>query len=117
MAAKSPCPCTETITVPCGSKNVSVLLDFDVYQASQYVRDAIPRDQSRTTSKCHFNQRQIPGLSYIKIPLRFAYTYLLYLLFYEWKRMIGYKYRNAPWNYDYRYSVYQYYYHATFETS
>ena len=54
------------------------------------------------TSKCHyFNQRRIPGLSYIKIPRRFAYVYLVNLLFYEWERMIGYKHCNAPRNCDY----------------
>ena len=44
IAAKSSCHCTETITVLHGPKKISVLLDFDVYQASQYVRDAIPRE-------------------------------------------------------------------------
>ena len=102
LAAKSSCPCTETITVPCGPKKVSAPWFRCILGLSICERHHTPGlIEDNGTSKCHFNQRQIPGSSYIKIPRRFAYTYLLYLLFYECKRMIGYKHRNAPWNYDY----------------
>ena len=82
LAAKSSCPCTETITVLCGPKKVSAPWFRCISGPSICERRHTPGlIEDNGTSKWHFNQRQIPGLSYIKIPRRFAYTYLLYLLF------------------------------------